>query len=127
MRLTSFACAIAMVAAVQVSHDKYFATNEYDTDFAVEKTKGGYDVSSVDNYSSKEDAALRTPIDGEALVKEIDAINFNRELNGPDGAGIKDAADLRDLLSSIKGADVFIGRTPKSQIRFWTDKEDIFW
>jgi len=29
------------------------------------------------------------------------------------GAGIKDKADLADLLSSIKGAEVFINRTPK--------------
>jgi hypothetical protein len=54
-------------------HDKYTATNEYDTDYAVEKLKGGYDVTPVDNFSQKEDAALPTPLDGEALVKEIDA------------------------------------------------------
>ena len=73
-----------------LSKDKYFATNEYDTDFAVEKQKGGYDVTPVDNFSSKEDAALPTPLDGEALVKEIDAAALNRELNERDGAGIKE-------------------------------------
>ena len=32
------------------------------------------------------------------------------------GAGIKNKEDLQDLLSSIKGADVFINRTPKEQL-----------
>ena len=117
MRVAFVACAIAMVASLQVSRDKYFATNEYDTDFAVEKKKGGYDVTPVDNFSSKEDAALPTPLDGEALVREIDAANLNRELNERDGAGIKEQADLKDLLASIKGADIFINRTPKNQLR----------
>ena len=117
MRLAFVACAIAMVASVKVSRDKYFATNEYDTDFAVEKKKGGYDVTPVDNFSSKEDAALPTPLDGEALVKEIDAANLNKELNERDGAGIKEQSDLKDLLASIKGADIFINRTPKNQLR----------
>lgn len=63
----------AGVAAHVPHHDKYTATNEYDTDYAVEKLKGGYDVTPVDNFSQKEDAALPTPLDGEALVREIDA------------------------------------------------------
>ena len=97
-------------------HDKYSATNEYDTDYAVEKLKGGYDVSPVDNFSQKEDAALPTPLDGEALVNEIDAQALNKELNEEDGAGIKDYKDLKDMLGSIKGSEVFINRTPRTQL-----------
>ena len=68
----------------------------------------------MDNFSKKEDAALPTQLDGEALIQEIDAKKLNLELNTRDnGAGIKDKADLADLLSSIKGAEVFINRTPK--------------
>ena len=40
--------------------DKYCDTNEYDTDFAAEEKHGGYDVTPVDNFSKKEDAALPT-------------------------------------------------------------------
>ena len=53
-------------------------------------------------------------MDGEALVKEIDAIGLNKELNEEGGAGIKDKRDLADMLSSIKGAEIFINRTPKN-------------
>ena len=101
---------------VHKHHDKYNATNEYDTDYAVEKLKGGYDVTPVDNFSQKEDAALPTPLDGEALVKEIDAQALNKELNEEDGAGIKDYKDLKDMLGSIKGSEVFINRTPRTQL-----------
>merc|ERR1712178_344252 len=94
MRL-SFLLAVASALMIQKKGgDKYFATNEYDTDFAVEKQAGGYDVTPVDNFSSKEDAALPTPLDGEALVQEIDANSLNSELNEEDGAGIRDADDL---------------------------------
>ena len=119
MRFNLIIAAIAAVSAIQVSKggDKYFATNEYDEDFAVEKKKGGYDVTPVDNFSSKEDAALPTPLDGEALVKEIDAKALNKELNERDGAGIKETADLEDLLKSIKGSEIFINRTPKNQLK----------
>ena len=119
MRFNLIIAAIAAVSAIQVSKggDKYFATNEYDEDFAVEKRKGGYDVTPVDNFSSKEDAALPTPLDGEALVKEIDAKALNKELNERDGAGIKETADLEDLLKSIKGSEIFINRTPKNQLK----------
>ena len=57
---------------------------------------------------------MPSPLDGEALVKEIDAIGLNKELNEEGGAGIKDKRDLADMLSSIKGAEVFINRTPKN-------------
>ena len=40
--------------------DKYCDTNEYDTEFAAESKKGGYDATPVDNFSKKEDAALPT-------------------------------------------------------------------
>ena len=40
--------------------DKYCDTNEYDTEFATEAKKGGYDATPVDNFSKKEDAALPT-------------------------------------------------------------------
>ena len=48
--------------------DKYCDTNEYDTEFASEAQKGGYDATPVDNFSKKEDAALPTQLDGEALI-----------------------------------------------------------
>lgn len=48
--------------------DKYCDTNEYDTEFASEAKKGGYDATPVDNFSKKEDAALPTQLDGEALI-----------------------------------------------------------
>ena len=50
------------------SSDKYCDTNEYDTEFASEAQKGGYDATPVDNFSKKEDAALPTQLDGEALI-----------------------------------------------------------
>ena len=50
------------------SSDKYCDTNEYDTEFATEAQKGGYDATPVDNFSKKEDAALPTQLDGEALI-----------------------------------------------------------
>ena len=50
------------------SSDKYCDTNEYDTEFAAESKKGGYDATPVDNFSKKEDAALPTQLDGEALI-----------------------------------------------------------
>ena len=97
--------------------DKYCDTNEYDNEFAIEAKEGGYDATPVDNFSKKEDAALPTALDGEALTKEIDAKKLNADLNSKEnGAGIKDKSELADLLSSIKGADVFINRTPKEQL-----------
>ena len=48
--------------------DKYCDTNEYDSQFAKEATHGGYDATPVDNFSKKEDAALPTQLDGEALI-----------------------------------------------------------
>ena len=33
-----------------------------------EAQKGGYDATPVDNFSKKEDAALPTQLDGEALI-----------------------------------------------------------
>ena len=75
--------------------DKYCDTNEYDTEFASEAKKGGYDATPVDNFSKKEDAALPTQLDGEALIQEIDAKNLNQELNTREnGAGIKNKEDL---------------------------------
>jgi len=41
---------------------------------------------------------------------------LNRELNEEDGAGIKDYKDLKDMLGSIKGSEVFINRTPRTQL-----------
>ena len=41
---------------------------------------------------------------------------MNKELNEDGGAGIKDKRDLADMLSSIKGAEIFINRTPKNQL-----------
>ena len=41
---------------------------------------------------------------------------MNKELNEEDGAGIKDYKDLKDMLGSIKGSEVFINRTPRTQL-----------
>ena len=69
--------AIAMLAVSTEAHklhkgcsssDKYCDTNEYDTEFSKEAQKGGYDATPVDNFSKKEDAALPTQLDGEALI-----------------------------------------------------------
>ena len=56
---------------------------------------------------------MPTPLDGEALTQEIGADTLGKELNDlTNGAGIKDRADLQDMIDSIKGADVFMNRTP---------------
>eukprot|EP00356_Strombidium_inclinatum_P002457 CAMPEP_0170479394 /NCGR_PEP_ID=MMETSP0208-20121228/653_1 /TAXON_ID=197538 /ORGANISM="Strombidium inclinatum, Strain S3" /LENGTH=127 /DNA_ID=CAMNT_0010751783 /DNA_START=78 /DNA_END=461 /DNA_ORIENTATION=+ len=97
--------------------DKYQVTNDYERHWAHEKALGGYNVDAVESFSSKEDAALPTPLDGNALTKEIGGATLTGELNDRDnGAGIKDKADLADLLASIKGANVFLNKTPKEQL-----------
>ena len=97
--------------------DKYAVTNEYEKHWAREKGHGGYNVDAVESFSSKEDAALPTPLDGEALTREIGGASLTGELNDrTNGAGIKDKGDLADLLASIKGAEVFMNKTPKEQL-----------
>ena len=97
--------------------DKYAVTNEYEKHWAREKGRGGYNVDPVESFSSKEDAALPTPLDGEALTREIGGATLTGELNDrTNGAGIKDKGDLADLLASIKGAEVFMNKTPKEQL-----------
>ena len=105
------------MAQTRGSLDKYAQTNEYDTHLEAEKAKGGYNVDAVESFSSKEDAALPTPLDGEALTKEIGGTVLTGELNDRvDGAGIKDKEDLADLLASVKGAQVFMNKTPREQL-----------
>ena len=36
---------------VKQQHDKYFETNNYDTDYTSQEAEGGYNVSPVDNFS----------------------------------------------------------------------------
>ena len=99
------------------ARDKYYMTNEYERQWAKEKALGGYNVDAVESFSSKEDAALPTPLDGEALTKEIGGAALTGELNDRvNGAGIKDKSDLADLLASIKGAQTFMNKTPKEQL-----------
>ena len=87
------------------ARDKYYMTNEYEKQWSKEKALGGYNVDAVESFSSKEDAALPTPLDGEALTKEIGGAALTGELNDRvNGAGIKDKSDLADLLASVKGA-----------------------
>ena len=98
-------------------YDKYAQTNDYDTHWEQEKKSGGYNVDAVESFSSKEDAALPTPLDGEALTKEIGGTVLTGELNDRvDGAGIKDKSDLADLLASVKGAQTFMNKTPREQL-----------
>ena len=60
---------------------------------------------------------MPTPLDGEALTKEIGGTSLTAELNDAEnGAGIKDKEDLADLLASIKGANTFMNKTPKEQL-----------
>mmetsp|Transcript_6584 Transcript_6584/g.11119 ORF Transcript_6584/g.11119 Transcript_6584/m.11119 type:complete len:94 (-) Transcript_6584:168-449(-) len=92
-------------------------TNDYEKHWQHEKALGGYNMESVESFSSKEDAALPTPLDGEALTREIGGASLTGELNDRvNGAGIKDKADLADLLASVKGAQVFMNKTPKEQL-----------
>ena len=97
--------------------DKYEELNQYDTYFEKEKGQGGYSADEVEKFQSKEEAALPTPLDGAALAKEIGGKGLSTELTDKsNGAGIKDKSDLADLLSSIKGAQVFMNKTPKEQL-----------
>ena len=106
-----------LMAQTRGSYDKYAQTNEYDTHWEAEKKSGGYNVDAVESFSSKEDAALPTPLDGEALTKEIGGTVLTGELNDRvDGAGIKDKSDLADLLASVKGAQTFMNKTPREQL-----------
>ena len=60
---------------------------------------------------------MKTMLDGQALTKEIGGNSLEGEIEDvKNGAGIKDKSDLQDLLSSIKGANVFMNKTPKSQL-----------
>ena len=72
----------------------------------LQKSKsGGFDLEAVDNFKMLEAAAAPTALDGEALTKEIGGTILTGELNDKvDDTGIKDKADLADLLASIKGA-----------------------
>ena len=85
--------------------------------YAKESKKGGYSVEPVERFGAREDADLKTSLDGEALSKEIGGASLTAELNDrSDGAGIKDKEDLADLLSSVKGAQTFMNKTPKEQL-----------
>jgi len=82
--------------------DKYGQVNEYEADFKSES--GGYDMAPVENFGRRENENFPTPLDGEMLTKEIGGATLTAELNGDNGAGIKDKEDLADLLASVKGA-----------------------
>jgi len=74
-------------------------------------------MKDVESYNTTEDSAMKTMLDGQALTQEIGGESLVGELQDTkSGAGIKDKSDLEDLLGSIKGASVFMNKTPKGQI-----------
>ena len=91
---------------------------EYDSDYKKESTTGGFNQKEESSmYSNTENQDIATPLDGEALTKEIGGTVLTKELYDTNtGAGFKDRRDLQDLLSSIKGASVFMNHTPKEQL-----------
>ena len=69
----------------------------------------------MEAYNVSEQKDVGVALDGNTLAQEIGGESLKlelKELTG--GAGIKDKSDLADLLSSIKGAQTFMGKTPKS-------------
>ena len=91
---------------------------EYDSDYKREAKANGYGQADDSNmYNTHEDRDINTPLDGEALTREIGGTKLTKELYDRNlGAGFKDRRDLQDLLSSIKGASVFMNHTPKEQL-----------
>lgn len=91
---------------------------EYDSDYKVNAKAQGYGAENeVNMYNKAEDRDIGTPLDGEALTREIGGTKLTKELYDKRlGAGFKDRRDLQDLLSSIKGASVFMNHTPKEQL-----------
>ena len=79
-----------------------------------EKANGYNQVNMSNEYSVQEAKDLKSMLDGQALTKEIGGMKLKGELEHSKlGAGFRDKGDLRDLLTSIKGADTFINHTPK--------------
>ena len=75
------------------------------------------DLSEINSFCAVETSEIPTQLDGEKLTKEIGGDTLAQEINNTaDGAGFKDKADLADLLSSIKGAQIFMNKTPKEQL-----------
>ena len=93
-------------------------STEYDLDWTAESEENKYNLIDKGNtYNKKEDEDINTPLDGEALIREIGGDVLTSELyDTAQGAGFKDRNDLRDLLSSVKGAAVFMNHTPKEQL-----------
>ena len=91
---------------------------EYDTEYEKHNETGNFgELEQSNQYNTKEVSEFTTPLDGEALTKEIGGTALVQELYDKDkGAGFKEMRDLQDLLSSIKGAAVFMNHTPKEQL-----------
>ena len=71
-------------------------STEFDKDFNSEKGKNGYGKADESNiYNQFEDKECGTPLDGQALSKEIGGTQLTKELYNRDlGAGFKDRKDL---------------------------------
>ena len=66
-----------------------------------------------DGYNNNEEVEIKNVLDGDTLSKEIGGNQLAKEIaEETDGAGIKDPEELKELLHSIKGAEVFIAKTP---------------
>ena len=93
-------------------------STEYDEMYKREEKANGYNQVNMSNeYSVQEAKDLKSMLDGQALTKEIGGMKLKGELEHSKlGAGFRDKNDLRDLLTSIKGADTFINHTPKEQL-----------
>ena len=93
-------------------NDKWQSTNEIDTEL---KNNGGFsDPLGGDGYNTFEEQALPQVLDGEVLTQEIGGNTLTQEImDETKGAGIHDKDELADLLKSVKGAQVFMNKTPK--------------
>jgi hypothetical protein len=60
---------------------------------------------------------LVTALDGDKLQTEIGGTSLAGEITSDTKeAGIKDKDELADLIKSVKGAEVFMNKTPKDQL-----------
>lgn len=93
--------------------------NDYTEEYTKEQKVNGAlsEIKEVEQYNFAETSALGGILDGDQLTKEIGGKTLAGEIqDSEEGAGIKDKGDLQDLLSSIKGANVFMNKTPKDQL-----------
>ena len=72
------------------------ASAEYDSDYKVNAKAQGYGAENeVNMYNKAEDRDIGTPLDGEALTREIGGTKLTSELYDRRlGAGFKDRRDL---------------------------------